>query len=321
MKTLKLTFLLNVLTLSFVHAQLENSIRLTVTDPKGITDETVIRLNPQATKGYDGDWDAWKFFSYNNNHPGLYTSLSDETEALSINSFKLQNKDTVVQVMLRAKTESGTYTLSVEFLGEMNPAMKIGLREVSSNQKHFLENGYSFNFNHAASSNDVAVFVVNYSFTPLHQLTNGDLELVKKGVKQWHNIIEDEQGDILVDELYNEEEIFLQNLPSGNYTLTSMDDFGFEFLTQFVVDNGSTVSVESTKQTSISLVKTEFGYLLSYIPANTLSATVAVFDINGKLLFNKEILSQESMSFNLPQGISYVKVYNQSINRTFNIMN
>jgi|GEM_PF-2185986 len=42
-----------------------------------ITDDAVIRLKPDATEGFDGQWDAVKFFSYSNNRPLIYSTANN----------------------------------------------------------------------------------------------------------------------------------------------------------------------------------------------------------------------------------------------------
>ncbi len=60
----------------------DSLIRLQL-DMYGATDETVIRFIPDATEGYDGNYDAHKMFSYSDNKPLIYSTANN---GMSINS-------------------------------------------------------------------------------------------------------------------------------------------------------------------------------------------------------------------------------------------
>jgi hypothetical protein len=59
---------------------------------KNNTDETVVRIVPEATQGFDGDWDAFKLFGSNNDACQIFTKSSD---LLSINSIPAEAPVTV----------------------------------------------------------------------------------------------------------------------------------------------------------------------------------------------------------------------------------
>ena len=61
-------------------------VRLTVT-ANNVTDETVVKLKEDATEGFDGNYDAHKFFSFNSNYPQIFSTANGN---MSINTLPLE---------------------------------------------------------------------------------------------------------------------------------------------------------------------------------------------------------------------------------------
>ena len=61
-------------------------VRLTVT-ANDVTDETVVKLKEGATEGFDGNYDAHKFFSFNSNYPQIFSTANGK---MSINTLPLE---------------------------------------------------------------------------------------------------------------------------------------------------------------------------------------------------------------------------------------
>jgi hypothetical protein len=92
--------------------------RLKISSPQANSDETVIRLHPEASTGFDPEFDAFKQFQSPGyvGYPGPYTGyLSISTRLLnkdySINSLSLSSGTIAIPVLTRV-TASGTHTIS-----------------------------------------------------------------------------------------------------------------------------------------------------------------------------------------------------------------
>jgi predicted outer membrane repeat protein len=94
-------------TLRYKSAQNIPLIRLELSSARG-RDETVIRLDRQATAGFDNELDAEKFFAPRERNPLLYSVMNGEN--YSINSVSWPKSQTVIPLTLQIPAE-GTYTL------------------------------------------------------------------------------------------------------------------------------------------------------------------------------------------------------------------
>lgn len=94
-------------TLRYKSAQTIPLIRLELSSLKG-RDETVVRLDRQATSGFDNELDAEKFFAPREGNPLVYSVMNGEN--YSINSVSWPKSQTVIPLTLKIPAE-GTYTL------------------------------------------------------------------------------------------------------------------------------------------------------------------------------------------------------------------
>ena len=83
-------------------------IRLQVTQDS-LSDETVIRIHPQATAGFDGEWDAHKLTSFGDNNLAIFSSANG---GMAINS-----------------VPPGTETIPIDFAGPNAAQMTVSLTE------------------------------------------------------------------------------------------------------------------------------------------------------------------------------------------------
>lgn len=87
---------------------ISNAIKLKISNAV-YADETVIRFLPDATKGFDPSYDAWKLFSPNRAVPVIYTTIAPAS-ALCINALPGLLKDEEVEIFTTAGS-IGTYTI------------------------------------------------------------------------------------------------------------------------------------------------------------------------------------------------------------------
>ena len=130
----------------------ENIVRLQVEDA-GKVDETVIRFSDDATADYDGNLDAHKMFSFNEENPQLYSTAND---FMSINSVPYGTKAVALDVRGKdgnSMTISATEFDNIEFLN-----LKDNNTGVTTNLK---DEDYTFTYR----SNVVDRFELFFGFT------------------------------------------------------------------------------------------------------------------------------------------------------------
>jgi len=136
-------------------------VRLQVEDA-GSVDETVIRFTEEATAEFDGNLDAAKLFSFNNEYPQLYSTAND---FMSINSVPYGTQSVALDVKGK---EGNTLTISAteaegfEFLN-----LKDNNTGVTTNLK---SESYTFTYN----SNVTDRFELFFGFTGIDNTTSVD---------------------------------------------------------------------------------------------------------------------------------------------------
>lgn len=78
-------------------------------------DEMVVRFLNGATTGYDGNYDAFKFFSPNPSVPSIYTTTDNGWE-MAVNSLPGLDKSWKIPVFIKSPV-AGNYTIETEFPG------------------------------------------------------------------------------------------------------------------------------------------------------------------------------------------------------------
>jgi len=104
---------------TFFKDALDHLIRLEVTGGNNYVDETVIRFVPEATKGFDTDWDAFKILGDVAEAPQIYSLIPDQgitTNELSINTLP-DTQDVPIGITIGA---SGNYTIRASEMNGLN---------------------------------------------------------------------------------------------------------------------------------------------------------------------------------------------------------
>ncbi len=122
------------------------------TEKNGITDETVIRFLPEANVEYDGQFDAYKLFSRNDEVPQIY-SIAPNSNWLAISSLPGYDKETIIPLGVRTNTQ-GEYTISVTEINlEDNTNVYLQDNENNSLTKLIENTSYTFNASDKTSNN------------------------------------------------------------------------------------------------------------------------------------------------------------------------
>jgi hypothetical protein len=162
-----------------------NLIRLQVTG-NGYSDEAVLRFLPEATAGYDREYDADKMFGDIAEAPQVYTLGSSP---LSINSMPETN---VVAVGVKAGT-SGTFTLTATELNNMQFAT---LEDTKTDIfTDITQKSYTFSY---TSGEDENRFKLHFSPLSVDETNSNTAEIYSNAKTVYVNFYENTRGDIFI---------------------------------------------------------------------------------------------------------------------------
>ncbi len=143
----------------------------------GYSDETVVRLMDAAEKSFDGDFDAYKRFSWSDDVPQIYTVHTDGTE-FAINSLHLT--EDIYGIPLAYKVSvPGTYTLQATELSVENTF--VALHDVEQNTLVEIVSGqnYTFEAGQAGIDDRHLELVFERNIAPVREFEIADQEVFK----------------------------------------------------------------------------------------------------------------------------------------------
>ena len=136
-------------------------IKLRLTDGE-LSDESIIRLDAEATEGYDGQFDMHKMFSWNEDHPQLYSTANN---FMTVNVLP---KETVMVPMDVRGLDGNEMTIALE---EVTDFAQVYLSdEYTRNQTNLMEMPYTFIYD--ASQTDRFTIYFTVVGTTENQLEN-----------------------------------------------------------------------------------------------------------------------------------------------------
>ena len=217
----KITLFILLISMSFVCYSTNNAFRFKITG-NGYSDETIIRLVNGATENFDGNYDAWKLFSSNQNVPSIYTQITTGQE-LSINALPEYGFDKSVTIYTNIPA-NGTYTLDVEEIFPLTNNYKVSLTSISSNTHYRIigDTSIVFSFNQQQGT---PTFTFNIS-TPLVVTSidescmsnnSGEVTLTKQGNTNWMYEILDQNSTIVVANTSSTDTINYSGLAPDTY--------------------------------------------------------------------------------------------------------
>ncbi|MEI6750314.1 MAG: hypothetical protein WCM93_14250, partial [Bacteroidota bacterium] len=115
-------------------------------------DDARVCFYEQATMNFDGDYDAYKLFSYNTTIHELYSVTTDNTQ-LAINTLPLSQMYGSVQLGFLPGTP-GMYTLTAEGINNFAPNVYIRLEDKKTGVLQKLNDNPSYTFTSATSDNN-----------------------------------------------------------------------------------------------------------------------------------------------------------------------
>jgi hypothetical protein len=215
-------------TVGFMKDQSEQTIvRLQVEDA-GKVDETVIRFAEEATAEFDGNLDAVKLFSFNNEYPQLYSTAND---FMSINSVPYGTSSVALDVKGKdgnTLTISATEAEGFEFLN-----LKDNNTGVTTNLK---SEDYTFTYN----SNITDRFELFFGFTGIDTPTTADYAKIYAVDNNVKIVLDDGiNADITVYNLLGQR--VATRSASGNVTTIAVEKSGYYLVK---VNDGANVTTK-----------------------------------------------------------------------------
>jgi hypothetical protein len=258
MDTIKISSLLSAMLLSLAASAQTDAIKLRI-DGNNYFDETIIRFVSDATEGFDGNYDAWKLFSYNTQVPSLYTQI-DSVSPLSINALPALAGKTVVDVHANVNV-AGVYMITPTEVGPFQPGICITLEEIATGNYYDMRSGVTPSFSlPPGNNNGQPRFRLHFS-TPVsltvtdalcYNASDGKVMLDKAGSVNWTYSLADSTGSIVAAGSGISEGDTVTGLPAGNYTLTSMAPFGCPETVSFHVDQPGSLEPSFVPSDSIA---------------------------------------------------------------------
>ncbi len=136
----------------------ENVLNLKV-EGNNVSDAARVCFYDQATENFDGEFDAYKLFSYNANVPNLYSVTPDKTK-VAINTLPLDQMYGSVPVGF-TPGESGTYTITADGISNFPSTMYIKLEDKKTNSIQKLNDNPVYSFT-ASPGDDTTRFVLHF---------------------------------------------------------------------------------------------------------------------------------------------------------------
>ncbi|MFC2113727.1 LamG-like jellyroll fold domain-containing protein [Bacteroidota bacterium] len=181
---------------------ISNSLKLKVSS-NNKTDETVIRFLTNATDSFDGQYDAYKFFSYTN--PQLYT-ISSDNKSLSINSIPEITEPKHIPLYL-FPYETGLKKIDFD-LSAFDPKYDVYFEDLFTNQLINLKSQNSYEFQ-AEKNNNHNRFMIH--IIPVQSISNPNYTSDTNKINLYTTSI---PGDLYInnEELKNYSEIIIHDL-------------------------------------------------------------------------------------------------------------
>jgi len=220
------------------------------------SDETVVRFLPGATAQYDGNWDAWKFFSMNPNVPSAYTSIAPGQD-LCINALPALASDTSADLFVAIPAQ-GNYVISATEPGAFDPSVGIFLQDLSTGSYYNLRSGNTFTFNlPVIAIGAPAYFRIHFVTSPQHSYTNascsGELDgslTVSTGGSTWGYTVSNSSGNV-ISGIANAQPMTLNGLAADTYFISWLNIYGQQLLDTFQVSQPAPVVASFTLSDTI----------------------------------------------------------------------
>jgi len=312
------------------YMQINEAFKFKVSSPFNHTDETVLRFHQDATTSFDGMWDAWKMFTWNDSVPSLFSNTSEDG-MLSINSIDFPLKDTSMILEMKVPMISGVYTFETEALGQLPANLRLAIKDLENGVSHSIEDGATFSFNVTADPvNMIDRFELFISTDAYAVVDSTDATVFNEGCTDWNLTLLNESNVQVLNEQLSQESLFIDTLSAGWYTGIVVDSYGitdtvsFEILAQEEDEEeggDEEIGEESDKfdQESLTVgVSTQADIQVVYeygnavvIAKDTQLKVLKVYSSNGSLIEELKPLDDERIILKPYVGITLVHVIHE----------
>lgn len=209
----------------------ENTIMLTASG-NGAEDRMMFAVNPEATAGYDSNFDAYKLFG-NADAPQLYTTAGDLN--LSISSVDVIEAETEFPVLFKAGVD-GNYTITSSYPESFMSGSQIILTDILTGLRQDLRQNPVYAFS-AAAGDDANRFKLSFAILGIEEstglnigvyATGNQIRLVLPEVMKGKVNISNLSGQLLYSRNFNGSgELGIgASYPAGVYLVTVISDNG-----------------------------------------------------------------------------------------------
>jgi PKD repeat protein len=259
-----------------------NTLRLKIhSDDK--TDEMVIHLNSNATKAFDGNYDAFKFFNSNSTNPTISSIAANKD--LSINSLPFGGDSMKVPVRVTVGS-SGMYHISWSGMNKFPLGTCFVIEDLKNGNKSLLSKDGVYYFTEDAGFKSPRFLIhittpVTYKSTDItcSNINDGSVMVENNAVSARKVILKDLSGNFVQEAIVASNSNFtFTQLASGNYLLVS-------------------------PSTSIC---GDFTQMIEILPAASIAAkfevSKQVLEVNEKVLLTTSQDKGNNLSWNLGDG-------------------
>jgi hypothetical protein len=228
------------------NATVSNLLRLKIAGTFG-ADETVIYFDPQATDGFDGNFDALKMYAGTPGLPNISSRTGNAEFAINVLGAFNQQRNVPLSVYI---TRNGSYTISVLEVVDFAPTALIYMEDLVTGISYNLltEQELQFNFNSGFYANRFVLhFFMPISFSVSEETCNlgdGRIRMVNPSSNPWKASLFSEYGQQLSELVSFSEEHSFQNLPAGNYRVKLEKGAFYSVNVSFIIQAGIPVKSE-----------------------------------------------------------------------------
>lgn len=230
-------------------------------------DESIIRFVEGATDDFDGDYDAWKLFSFNPNVPAVYTEL-DSLSPLSINSLPALFKKRSVDIYVRVN-DAGNYTITPSMLYSFAPGACVVLEDIHSGQVYSMTEGQPVNFfADAPAPSGMKRFRAHFSIPAELTITaascfnaaDGGMHITKRGFSSWNYSVLSDSGISVLNGTASSDDLDISGMEQGTYYVTAVSPYGCPDTIIAVVDAPAAIdpSFHSPDSVNLSMAVIQF---------------------------------------------------------------
>jgi len=256
-----LIFLLTLANIS--NATVSNLLRLKIEGEFG-ADETVIYFDPDATDGFDGNFDALKMYSGTPGLPNISSRSGNADFAINVLGGFNHQRDVPLTVYI---TRTGSYSINVLEVLNFDPTALIYMEDLTTGISYNLltEQEIQFNFNPGFYNNR---FILHF-YPPLLflawnetcNLGDGKIKIINPNTLSWKVSLFSSQGQQLSQIDTFTQGYSFENLSFGDFNIKLKSDSTYNIVVSKNIQPGNELNTEFNIGSVILNYQTQFSVL------------------------------------------------------------